>query len=71
LKEIMLKNTVDIEAAQAEAIRILTDAKKALEKTGLEVSFITRCPNGSQWPVLMLEVGATYADIEKVRNGQR
>ena len=59
------------EAAQAEAIKIMTDAKKLLEKTGLEVSFITRAPNGAKWPVLMLEVGETFADIDAVRNGQR
>lgn len=39
--------------------------------TGLEVSLITRCPDGAKWPVLMLEVGQTYADIEAVRNGKR
>lgn len=61
----------DIEAAQMEAIKIMTDAKRLLEQTGLEVSFITRCPNGAKWPVLMLEVGQTFADIEAVRNGQR
>lgn len=61
----------EIEAAQLAAIKILTDAKKLLEATGLEVSFITRCPDGAKWPVLMLEVGQTYADIEAVRNGKR
>jgi hypothetical protein len=59
------------EAAQAEAIKIMTDAKKLLEQTGLEVSFITRCPNGAQWPVLMLEVGEKFADIEAARNGNK
>ncbi len=61
----------DMEAAQAEAMKIMSDAKKLLEKTGLEVSFITRCPDGAKWPVLMLEVGQNYADIEAVRNGKR
>lgn len=64
-------STVDVEAAQIEAMKILTDAKKLLEKTGLEVSLITRCPNGAKWPVLMLEVGQNYTDIEAVRNGNR
>jgi hypothetical protein len=63
--------TTEMETAQAEAMKIMTDAKKLLEQTGLEVSFITRCPNGAKWPVFMLEVGQTYADIEAVRNGQR
>ena len=49
----------------------MTDAKKLLEQTGLEVSLITRCPDGAQWPVLMLEVGQKYTDIEAVRNGKR
>ena len=49
----------------------MTDAKKLLEKTRLEVSFITRAPNGAKWPVLMLEVGETFADIDAARNGQR
>lgn len=62
---------VDIEAAHTEAMKIMTDAKKLLDQTGLEVSLITRCPNGATWPVLMLEVGETYADIENVRNGKR
>lgn len=61
----------DVEVAQAEAMKIMTDAKKLLEQTGLEVSLITRCPNGAKWPVLMLEVGETYSDIEKARNGGR
>ena len=61
----------EINAAQVEAIKIITDAKKLLEATGLEVSFITRSPDGAKWPVLMLEVGQTYADIEAVRNGKR
>jgi nucleotide-binding universal stress UspA family protein len=61
----------EIEAAQAQAIKIITDAKKLLEATGLEVSFITRCADGAKWPVLMLEVGQTYADIKAVRNGKR
>ncbi|MFC6281044.1 MULTISPECIES: hypothetical protein [Polaromonas] len=60
-----------IQVAQIEAMKIMTEAKKMLEQTGLEVSLITRCPNGSQWPVLMLEVGVAYADIEKVRKGER
>ncbi|UUZ66382.1 hypothetical protein LP417_35875 (plasmid) [Polaromonas sp. P1-6] len=55
----------DVEVAQAKAMKIMTDAKKLLEQTGLEVSLITRCPNGAKWPVLMLEVGETYSDIEK------
>ena len=63
--------TIEMETAQAEAMKIMTDAKKLLEQTGLEVSLITRCPNGAKWPVLMLEVGQTYANIEAVRNGQR
>ena len=62
---------IDMEAAQVEAMKIMTDAKKLLEKTGLEVSLITRCPDGARWPVLMLEVGQKYADIEAVRNGKR
>lgn len=63
--------TMDIEAAQIEAMKIMTDAKKLLEQTGLEVSLITRCPDGARWPVLMLEVAQKYADIEAVRNGKR
>jgi hypothetical protein len=63
--------SIDIEAAQVEAVKIMTDAKKLLEKTGLEVSFITRCPDGAKWPVLMLEVGHRYADIDAVRTGKR
>jgi hypothetical protein len=59
------------EAAQTEAMKIMTDAKKLLEKTGLEVSFITRAPNGAKWPVLMLEVGETFAGIDAVRKVQR
>lgn len=66
-----LSSTEDLEAAQAEAIKIMTDAKKMLEQTGLEVSFIVRCPNGARWPVLMLEVGQKYADIEAARNGNK
>lgn len=54
-----------------EKMKIMTDAKKLLEQTGLEVSLIARSPNGAKWPVLMLEVGETYSDIEKVRNGGR
>ena len=61
----------DVEAAQHEAIKIMIDAKKLLEKTGLEVSFITRAPDGARWPVLMLEVAVKYTDIEAVRNGKR
>ncbi|KGH30845.1 hypothetical protein [Comamonas testosteroni] len=60
-----------IEAAQAEAMKIMAAAKRQIENLGLEVSLITRCPNGSKWPVLMLEAGQSYADIEAVRNGQR
>lgn len=63
--------TLDVETAQQEALKIMLDAKKALERTGLEVSLITRCPDGARWPVLMLEVGEKYADIEAVRNGKR
>lgn len=63
--------STDIEAAQAEAMKIMTNAKRLLEQTGLEVSLITRCPDGAKWPMLMLEVGQTYADIEAVRNGKR
>lgn len=37
----------------------------------MEVSLITRCLNGAKWPVLMLGVGQTYADIEAVCNGRR
>ena len=66
-----INEAVDMEVAQAAAMKILNDAKKLLEQTGLEVSLITRCPNGAKWPVLMLEVGQTYSDIEKVRNGER
>jgi hypothetical protein len=61
----------DMDAAQAEAMKIMIDARKLLERTGLEVSFITRCPNGAKWPVLMLEVGQNFADIDAVRNGKR
>lgn len=64
-----LNSHIDIEARQAEAMKIMTDAKKLLEQTGLEVSLITRCPNGARWPVLMLEVGETYPDIEAARKG--
>ncbi|GAO73642.1 hypothetical protein [Comamonas sp. E6] len=60
-----------IEAAQAEAMKIMTEAKLQIEKLGLEVSLITRCPNGSKWPVLMLDAGQSYPAIEAVRNGQR
>lgn len=60
-----------IEAAQAQAMKIMTEAMRQIEKLGLEVSLITRCPNGSKWPVLMLEAGQSYTDIEAVRNGQR
>lgn len=63
--------TKDIEAAQAEAMKIMTDAKRLLEGTGLEVSLIARCPAGAKWPVFMLEVGYAFADIEAVRNGNR
>lgn len=65
------KTPDEIEVAQVEAMKIMTDAKTLLEQTGLEVSLIVRCPNGSKWPVLMLEVGENYSDIEKVRNGER
>jgi hypothetical protein len=61
----------EMKAAQPEAIKIMTDAKKPLEATGLEVSFITRCPDRAKWPVPMLEVGRTYAEIDAVRNGKR
>jgi hypothetical protein len=72
MEEYMVKlSSIDIEAAHAEAMKIMTDAKKLLEETGLEVSLITRCPNGAKWPVLMLEVGEKFADIEAVRNGKR
>ena len=66
-----LNTSLDIDTAQVEAMRIMAEAKKLLEKTGLEVSLITRCPNGARWPVLMLEVGECFADIEAVRNGNR
>lgn len=66
-----LKATADIEAARTEAMKIMSEAKKKLEQTGLEVSLITRCPDGAKRPVLMLEVGHAYADIEAVRNGKR
>jgi hypothetical protein len=62
---------IEFEAAWAESLNIMTDAKNAIEKTGLEVSLITRAPNGARWPVLMLEAGEKYADIEAVRNGKR
>jgi hypothetical protein len=62
---------LDVESAHAEAMKIMVDAKKLLVKTGLEVSLINRCPNGAKWPVLMLEVGQKYADIDAVRNGKR
>ena len=65
------KTPEEIEVAQADAMKIMTEAKALLEQTGLEVSLIVRCPNGSKWPVLMLEVGENYSDIEKVRNGER
>ena len=61
----------EIEAAQIEAMKIMLDAKRLLGQTGLEVSLITRCPDGAKWPVLMLEVGQNYSDIEAVRNGKR
>lgn len=61
----------EIEAAQTEAMKIMAEAKRQIANLGLEVSLITRCPNGSMWPVLMLEAGQSYADIEAVRNGQR
>ena len=67
----LLHENTEREAAQAEAIKIMTDAKKLLEKTGREVSFITRAPNGAKWHVIMLEVGETFADIDAARNGQR
>lgn len=60
-----------MEAAQAEAMKIMTDARKQLMATGLEVSLIVRSPNGAKWPVLMLEVGETFRDIDAARNGQR
>lgn len=66
-----MTTTKDIESAHAEAMKIMLDAKKLLEKTGLEVSLITRAPAGARWPVIMLEVGQKYADIEAVRNGKR
>ncbi len=59
----------DIHAKQAEAMQILLEAAKQLKQTGLEVSLITRSPNGAKWPVLMLEVGETYRDIEAARSG--
>ena len=43
--------TMDIDAAQTEALQIMADAKRLLERTGLEVSLITRCPDGAKWPV--------------------
>jgi hypothetical protein len=64
-------SVLEREAAQAEAIKIMTDAKKLLEQTGLEISLIVRCPNGSRWPVLMLEAGEKFADIEAARNGNK
>lgn len=60
-----------IEAAQTEAMKIMTEAKRRIENLGLEVSLIIRCPNGTKWPVLMLEAGQSYTDIEAVRSGQR
>jgi hypothetical protein len=60
----------DIEAAPAEAVKTMTDSKNLLEQAGLKGLFITRCLNGAKWPVLMLEVGLNYAEIEVVRNGQ-
>lgn len=65
------RGPASMELAQADAMKILKEAKNQLEETGLEVSLISRCPNGSKWPVLMLEVGACFTDIEKVRNGER
>lgn len=62
-------STIDIEKAQAEAMKIMTNAMKLLKQTGLEVSLIARAPNGAKWPVLMLEVGQNYADIESARKG--
>jgi hypothetical protein len=66
-----MPTNLELESAQAEAMKIMIGAKNLLEKTGLEVSLITRCPDGAKWPVLMLEVGQNYADIEAVRNGKR
>jgi hypothetical protein len=64
-------NDMDMKVAQAMAAKIMGDAKKLLEQTGLEVSLICRAPSGARWPVWMLEVGENYSVIEKVRGGER
>lgn len=66
-----LASTVEIQAAQDKAMTIMGNARRFLEETGLEASLIARCPNGARWPVLMLEAGQTFSDIEAVRNGHR
>ena len=63
-------HSTDIQAKHAEAARLMSEAKQLLEQTGLVVSLISRAPNGARWPVLMLEVGETYQDIEAARNGK-
>ena len=57
------------EERQAQAMKIMTEAKKQLAQIGLEVSLSVRSPNGAKWPVLMLEAGESQRDIEAARRG--
>ncbi len=54
---------------QAQAMKIMSEAKKQLAQMGLEVLLLARSPNGARWPVLMLEAGETHRDIEAARKG--
>lgn len=66
----LVSEDVEAEARHAEAIKIMVDAKKLLQENGMEVSLISRL-GVSQWPVLMLEAGHSFADIQgdrQVRN---
>ena len=65
-----LEATGDVEAAMDKAMEVLADRRLRMLATGLEVSLITRCPNGVGWPVLKREVGQNRADIEAARNGK-
>ena len=67
----MTTKKINKETAFSKASEIVMKASKELQLTGLEVSFIFRKPHGSNWPVLMLEVGECYSDINTVRNGNR
>lgn len=62
----LVSEDVEAEARHAEAIKIMVDAKKLLQENGMEVSLISRL-GVSQWPVLMLEAGQSFADIQGVR----